>query len=203
MTRKAAERWTRLGAAALVLLSALPAAGGDLRPTLPADTPIWTDRPVRVDRKQQAYERLAVEPVMTPLRLSIGSRVTVFDSASFREKDRFHVLTGAVAVDPKRFCRGADGAIAVCGQQARLALRRLIANRTLICQEDVRIGAVSFLTCTVGGKDIAETLIAKGAAWAATPRYDAAQQEAMRAKAGIWIDDECRALGRCPPGGRR
>ncbi|HEV7248270.1 MAG TPA: hypothetical protein VGN93_14920 [Shinella sp.] len=194
--------WMMAWLAAFLLLPFV-AAATDLRPSAASDDPIWTDKPVRVDRRKQTYERLAVEHVMTPLRIAISSRVTVLDSTSFREGDRLYVLTNAVAVEAKRFCRGEGGAIAVCGQKARIALRSLIANRTLFCQQDFRIGPAAFLTCTVRGKDIAETLIAAGAAWAATPEGVATQQRAMQQKAGIWIDADCRALGRCPPVKRR
>ena len=192
----------RTMALVLLLLAAAPAAAAELSPAAASDDPLWTDKPVRIDRRKQNYERLAVEHVPIPLRIRVGSRITVFDSASFRAGDRLYVLTDAVGVDPKRFCRGEGGAIAVCGQKARLALRRLVANRTLSCEEDFRVGPASFLTCTAEGKDVAEALITGGAASAATAKRAAAQKEAMRRKAGIWIDAECRSLGRCPPARR-
>jgi endonuclease YncB( thermonuclease family) len=123
--------------------------------------------------------------------------VTVFDSTSFAENGRLYVLADAVAVDPKQLCRGDDGRIAACGQQARLFLKRLIANRTLACHENFRAGSATFVTCNVGEMDLSRTLVSKGAAWAATPRLAAAQQIAIRQVAGIWIDTTCRMRGRC------
>ncbi len=196
-------RRTQAPALLLLLLSAAAAPAAGLEPGPTSDDPIWTDRPVRVDRKTQGYERLAVEPIVLPLRLHPTVRVTVFDSASFEDRGRLYILTDAVPVDPKRLCRDAAGTIAVCGQQARIALKRLIAGRSLTCKEDIRFAGVSFLTCAAGGRDIAETLVARGAASAATPRLAGPQRDAMREKAGIWIDAACRALGRCPPGRRR
>lgn len=185
----------------VLLLAALAIQG--LPTTAWSDDPIWTDKPVRIDRSKQDYERVAVERRATPLGIRISSRVTVFDSTSFRENGRIHVLTAAVPVNPRRLCRSADGRIAACGQQARIHLRRLIANRTLQCTEDFRTGEVSFLSCDVGGRDLARSLVASGAAWTATPQLAAAQAEAMRQGLGIWIDAECRPLGRCPPEGQK
>lgn len=136
---------------------------------------------------------MAVEPVTLPLRLRPNARVTVLDSTSFADGDRLYVLTDAVPIDPKRFRRDADGTVAICGQQARVAFKRLIAGKSLTCEEDIRFASISFLTCSAGGKDLAETLVANGAATAATPRLAEVQQDALRRKAGVWVDAECRA----------
>lgn len=202
---KGAGRRCAIGAAAAlaVLLAAAGAMADGLPPGLVSDAPIWTEKPVRIDRRKQAYERIAVERRIMPARIRITPRVAVFDSSSFREGGHLYVLTGAVAVDPRRLCRGAGGRIAACGQQARLYLKRLITNRTLACAEDYRTGALSFVTCSLQDRDIAETLVGKGAAWAATAALRAKQDEAMRRGDGIWTDTECRAAGRCPPERRR
>ncbi|WP_411037384.1 thermonuclease family protein [Shinella sp. BYT-45] len=194
---------SRAAALALLLLAAVPATATELNRGPASDDPIWTDRPVRIDRRKQRYERLAVPLLPTLLRIRVSSRVNVLDSASFEDGGRLYVLTDIVPVDPSRFCRGAAGAIAVCGQQARIALRWRIANRTLSCKEDFRGGLVSFLTCRSEGKDVAEALVASGAGWAATPRLYAAQEKAMRQGTGIWMDQECLRLRRCPPGSGR
>lgn len=192
-------------AAALLLLSlgatTLHAAG--LQPGLISNDPIWTDKPVRVDRKTQDYERVVVENKIPPLTLRPTARVTVFDSTSFQDGGRLYVLTDAIAVSPRQLCRGDSGHIAACGQQARLFFKRLIANRSLICQENFRAGAAAFITCNIGEADLAETLVSKGAAWAATPRMAGVQQGAMAQTRGIWIDAECRLRGRCLPPKRR
>lgn len=192
-------------AATLFLLSICVPGGRatGLQPVPVSDGPIWTDKPVRVDRKKQSYERVKVERKVPDFTIRPTARVTVFDSASFEENGRLYVLTDAVAVNPKQLCRGDNGRIAACGQQARLFLKRLIANRTLACQENFRAGSAAFVTCVAGEADLAQTLVAKGAAWAATPRLATLQQAAMTRVAGIWIDTECRRLGRCPPPKRR
>jgi hypothetical protein len=192
--------------AATLLALALPAAsaGADgLRPGPLSDEPIWTDRPVRVDRKVQTYERVKVERKQPSLTLRPSARVTVFDSASFQDAGRIYILTDAVAVNPKQLCRSDAGGVAACGQQARLFLKRLIAHRTLSCDVDFRAGTASFVTCRLGEADLAETLIAKGAATAARPRFAAVQERAALQAVGMWIDKACRSRGRCPPPGRR
>jgi len=190
-----AGRRHAVGAAMLVvLLAAFPA--------LADDTPIWTDRPVRIDRRAQTYERIGVERRIAPLRIRVTPQVAVFDSSSFREGGRLYVLTGAVAVDPKRVCRGTSR-ITACGLQARLYLKRLIAGRTLVCTEDFRTGLLSFVTCALQDKDIAGTLVEKGAARAATAALKAKQDDAIRRGVGIWTDTQCRATGLCPPERRR
>jgi len=187
----------------LLIVAMTPAAAAELRPGIVSDDPIWTDKPVHVDRQKQSFERIAVARMVVPLRIHPGSRAIVLDSTSFQTDGRLYVLTDAIAVDAKRFCRSETGAVSVCGQQARVSLRRLITNRTLFCEEDFRAGRATFLTCAVGGKDVAGALVASGAAWAATPRLMPLQQEAIRQKVGIWADPQCRSLGRCPPIKRR
>ena len=193
--------WT----AALVLLAmAVPEThAGDLGPVPVSDEPIWTDRPVRIDRKAQAYERIKVERDAPQLTLRPSARVSVFDSTSFGEEGRLYVLADVIAVAPKHLCRGENDRIAACGQQARLFLKRLIANRTLACRKNFHAGPAAFVSCRVGDADLSETLVAKGAAWAATPRLAAIQQDAMKRGAGIWMDTQCRRLERCLPQKRR
>lgn len=183
----------------LLLLPVLPAKATELRSDTTTSDPVWTDRPVRIDRRKQTYERLSVAAIPTPLRIRVTSRAAVFDSGTFAEGGRVYVLTDIVPVEPDRVCRGPSGTIAICGQQARIALRRHIANRTLHCLEDFHGGRAFFVTCKLDGKDLAETLVAAGAGWAATPRLHAAEEKAMQQKLGIWRDPECRPLRRCPP----
>ncbi|RFZ86336.1 hypothetical protein D0Y60_17330 [Shinella sp. WSJ-2] len=187
----------------LCIASAPPILAAGLQSGPLTDEPIWTDRPVRVDRKKQTLERVEIEQKIIPLILRPTTRVKVFDSTSFEHDGRLYVLADAVAVHPKKLCRGDDQHLVACGQQARIYFRRLIANRTLTCEQDFRLGTVSFLRCAVAETDLAQTLVTKGAAWAATPRLALQQQAAMKQRAGIWLDAECRALGRCPPPKRR
>lgn len=185
------------------LALSVPALAASLQSSPLSDEPIWTDKPVRIDRKKQALERVETERKITPLILQPTTRVKVFDSTSFEHDGRLYVLTDAVAVHPKQLCRGDDERLVACGQQARIYFRRLIANLTLTCQQDFQFGRVSFVHCAVTEADLAQTLVTKGAARAATPRLGSQQQTAMQQSAGIWLDAECRAHGQCPPPKRR
>lgn len=170
-----------------------------LQPGLISNEPVWTDKPVHIDRNKQSFERIEIERKVLPLILRPTVHVKVYDGASFEENGRFYVLTDAVAVHPKQLCRDDDQRLILCGQQARIYFRRLIAKRTLTCLEDIRQGRISYVTCAVAEVDLAQTLVTKGAAWAATSRLANEQSNALLAKSGIWLDGECRSLGRCPP----
>jgi len=188
-----------LPVAALLILALLaPRSQAEgLRPGLVSSDPLWTDRPVRIDPRKQAFERIEGEQKVRRFILRPTNRVQTFDSASFRDAGHLYVLSDVVAADPRQLCRRDGGSPVACGQQARLFLRRLIMNRALRCLEDFRLGTVVFVTCAIGEVDLAETIVAKGAGWAARPRLAARQQEAIASKAGLWIDAECRAEGRC------
>lgn len=197
------RRGFHAAALGLALLQTLPALAVDLRPGAASEDPVWTDRPVRIDRSRQTYERIAVAPIVIPIRIAVSSRPTVLDGASFEDDGRLYVLTDIVPIDPQRLCRGAGGAIVVCGRRAKIILYGLVSGSVLFCKEDLRSGRVSFVTCRAKGKDLAEALVAAGLGWAATPRLQAVQDEAMRRNAGIWRDAVCLALRRCPPGVKR
>lgn len=194
ISRKARPRPALAALAALVALLPAAATATELQEQRQL---IWTDKPMRIDRGKQTYERIVIEHAEPPLVLRPTNRVRTFDGVSFQEGGPLYVLTDAVAVDPRQICRGQGDRLAACGQQARLFLKRLIAGRKLGCKEDFRDGTVRFVTCTLDKTDLAETLVSRGAAWAATPRLAAAQEEAMQQQAGIWFDTECARLGRC------
>lgn len=186
-------------AGALALLAALPVLAAELRPGSASEEAIWTDHPVRIDRSKQTYERIAVAPIPILLRIPVSSRAVVLDGASFEDRGRIYVLTDIVPVDSKRLCRNVDGAIVVCGRRSKMLLYGLVVGRTLFCNEDFRGGRVSFVTCRSRGKDVAETLVAAGFGWAATPRLQGTQDKAMQKFSGIWRDAVCLTLRRCPP----
>ena len=197
--RKARRGLAGARARLMVAIACLGSASG---PALAEDAPLWTDEPVRIDRSAQDYERIAPKRVAPDLRLKVSARVTVFDSGSFAEDGEIYILTGAVPVDARRLCRGEGDGISVCGQQARIALKRLISNRTLQCDERFRAGHAHFVRCQLNGKDLAATLVAGGDAWAASPDLADHQKQAMRERRGIWTDTECRAASRCVGTGR-
>ena len=180
----------------LLFLTLLPIEGRS------EEQPIWTDKPVRIDRGNQSYERVVAKRAISGTRLSVSARVTVFDSASFSENGQIYVLAGAVPVDPRRLCRGEGNRISACGQQARIFLKRLISNRKLDCAEQIRLGSVHSPNCRLNDTDLAQPLVEKGAAWAATPEMAEVQRQAMTDRLGIWTDSDCLAAARCTGTGR-
>ena len=66
--------------------------------------PIWTDRPVRVDRVSQRYERVPglFDPFVTKIR--IKPQAQALDGGSFRQDGMIFIIADVVAPDPKRIC---------------------------------------------------------------------------------------------------
>ncbi|QRM53418.1 hypothetical protein [Sinorhizobium sp. BG8] len=182
---------------AVSLVLPVAAMGAGLPDGLLSGEQLWTDRPVRIDRAKQTFERIEIERPVLPLSLDIPSRVIVFDSTSFLHEGRIYVLNGGIAVGPRRLCHDEAQRVFTCGQQARLYLKRLIATRTLQCRELYRVAIAHFVDCYIGGRDLSEILVAKGAAWAATRSLQNAQRQSMNEGRGIWTDTECRAQAHC------
>lgn len=189
-----ARRWATAGLAALVLLS----AGGAVRAQSAAEdgTPVWTDRPVRVDRTSQSYERLKAKPapVAAPdpftLRFSGKSRYAIIDSVTFEEGGKRYRLAGLDAVPSDRICTYPKGGRWACGLRARAALGGLITGRPLRCAPRGTEGDVVEVECRRAGKDVGEALVTSGNALVAgdAERYDEAEHKARGDKAGIWSE---------------
>lgn len=188
-------RWaTAGGLATLVLL----AAGG----AAPAQTagegggPVWTDRPVRIDRMSQSYERLKAKPApkQAPdpftLRFSGKSRYAIIDSVTFEEGGKRYRLAGLDAVPSDRICTYPKGGRWACGLRARAALGGLISGRPLRCAPRGADGKTVEVECQRAGKDVGEALVSAGNALVAgdAERYDEAEDKARGDKAGIWSE---------------
>ncbi|HSX74554.1 MAG TPA: hypothetical protein VLG73_10170 [Shinella sp.] len=98
-------------AALLVLALLAPRSQAEgLRPGLVSSDPLWTDRPVRIDPRKQAFERIEGEQKVRRFILRLTNRVQTFDSASFRDAGHLYVLSDVVAADPRQLCRRMAGA---------------------------------------------------------------------------------------------
>ncbi|MBW8285293.1 MAG: hypothetical protein K0M55_17010 [Rhizobium sp.] len=160
--------------------------------------PIWTDRPVRVDRAEQRYERVAglFDPFVTKLR--IKPQAQAFDGGSFRQDGSIYIIADVVAPDPKRICHADDGQISACGSKARAFLKSLINRRYLECRAWSVALRTWMIDCRIGHTRIAETLVASGYVRAARDAdLMAVEQDAMRRRAGLWADAGCRLSRRC------
>ncbi|SSC67066.1 hypothetical protein [Ciceribacter selenitireducens] len=160
--------------------------------------PIWTDRPVRVDREGQAYERIPglIDPFVTKFR--IKPQAQAFDGGSFRQDGIIFIIADVVAPDPKRICHADDGSIRACGSQSRAFLKSLINRRYLECRSWPIVLDTRMIDCRIGQYRIAETLVASGYVRAARDAgLVAVEQDAMRRRAGLWADAGCRLSQRC------
>lgn len=160
--------------------------------------PIWTDRPVRVDREGQTYERIPglFDPFVTKLR--IKPQAQAFDGGSFRQDGVIFIIADVVAPDPKRICHADDGSIRACGSQSRAFLKSLINRRYLECRAWSIALDTRMIDCRIGQYRVAETLVASGYVRAARDAgLVVMEQDAMRRRAGLWADAGCRLSQRC------
>ncbi len=120
------------------------------------------------------------EEVTGTARVRSGNEITVGE-ASLR-------LYGVAAPGPETLCEDGDGAIQ-CGIVAWAELIRLADGKQLSCdieRRDKELGLIA--TCYFGEQDINEALINTG--WAEADdtieRYHVEQEEARRARRGMW-----------------
>lgn len=167
----------RRRASFFVVLSALglavAAAWGALGTVSPARAeeagetsgPIWTNEPVRIDRRLETRERLpAVEP-QPILRLRVSDFPRVEEDASFLAAGRRWRIADVRLPETSRICTLADGRRWACGLRARARFSGLIAGARLECDPptppDAAIPAVD---CRLSGRSVAERLVEGG--WA-------------------------------------
>lgn len=102
------------------------------------------------------------------------------------------IALGISAPESKQLCRGDNSETYNCGARATSALAAWIGGRVVTCLADGFVDHYGrwSATCSVDGADIGEWLVSSGwaLAWQSTTygRYWAAQQEAERAKRGMW-----------------
>lgn len=160
--------------------------------------PIWTDRPVRVDRAAQRYERIpgVFDPFVTKIR--IKPQAQAFDGGSFRQDGAIFIVADVVAPDPKRICHADNGSIRACGSQSRAFLKSLINRRYLECRAWPIALRTMMIDCRIGQYRVAETLVASGYVRAARDAgLITVELDAKRRRAGLWADAGCRLSERC------
>lgn len=159
-----------------------------------ADAPLWTDKPLRIDRQKQSYQRVSPDSAPQddtaafPIKILKGARFFVRDSGSFMLEGRAHRLAHLVAVEPSTLCAFADGARWACGVRAKVALSRLFIEGQSECISRGNEGDVIVVECRRKGQDVARQIVAAGYAFAAPDddRYLADEQAARSRYAGIW-----------------
>ncbi len=136
-------------------------------------------------------------PILVLALLSLAQMGGVVGRASVVDGDTLEIqgirirLWGVDAVESSQTCRYGDGRVWPCGRQAAFALADFIGQRTVRCErrDTDRYGRM-VAVCWVGEVEINRWLVAQG--WAldyaqySAGAYRAAQEEAKRAKRGIW-----------------
>lgn len=168
-----------------------------------AGQPVWTDRPVRVDRDNQEFERIgpapAPEKAQSPTeRFSLGfsarSRVKVLDSVSFTANGIAYRLVDLEPVASSRICRNADGTRWACGLRARASLSSLLGSQSVRCAPEGKTEDFEMVECRRLGRDLGEAQARGGHALASVGgRYADTEAAAKAASEGIWADTEDRA----------
>lgn len=166
------------------------------------DAPIWTDRPVRIDRSKQDYERL---PTLTlglegGTNVSFPVRLDMHDSGSFSANGVEYVLRDIKPIADDRICKTQAGARWPCGRQASVFVSNLFRARTVICKVEQLSDKVALSGCRTTRKRIPYEIISRGMAFPATDNSElaAALLQAKAQRAGIWRDAACAtALHSC------
>lgn len=161
-----------------------------------APNPIWTEHPVRVDRKKQDFERIAGPVDHLGVLIKVPRNVRVNDSATFSIGGSHYVIKAALPIPPRKLCRNLRGHIVACGQQARAYLRKLIQGRTLRCYQEFLAQQAWMVDCHLGGRALAQTLVSAGAAFAATASMLELERTSQMMEKGIWSDANCQ-IGIC------
>lgn len=181
-----------------IMVSGSVVGASTILPQAASEDPIWTDRPVRVERGEQQYERVPSFHDPYFLKFRVGTRVQVHDASSFVYDSQIYLLSKIIGTDPKRRCRNDAGMVFACGGQSRAFLRKLITGSYLECRVWQVARSIRLADCLIGQRGLAEMMVASGFARAAPGsglKEIAAQ--AMRKRVGLWADPKCRAAGGC------
>jgi endonuclease YncB( thermonuclease family) len=197
---------------ALIVLAVLLLAMAEApaRAAETAEPPVWTEKPVRVDRTEQDYERLDARPAPVQaeaaadpytLRFNGRSRYAIIDSVSFAAEGKRYRLAGLEPVPSTKVCRNADGLRWACGLRARAALDALLAGRQIRCAPQGEAGGFLMVECLRYDKDIGRQQVLAGHALdGAGNRYDEDFVAAREELAGIWADvaDDSATVSEAP-----
>ncbi len=156
-----------------------PAAARPLRKTL-ADALVFLAAVAMVLFALRQFNQVAVEP----------GAVEVIDGDSMRRGEDEIRLNGIDAPEYRQSCREEDGKDWACGKESAGALRRMVRNADVHCDgiETDRYGRIA-ADCFAGTLSLNAEMVRLG--WAIAYRrhsvqYVAQEDEARRAKRGIW-----------------
>ncbi len=182
----------------IALAACLAASGPAISQSATSDGPVWTDRPVRIDRDSQNFERIGPAPAAAPapaeadrftLRFTSRSAVTVLDSVTFEAQGIRYRLSGLEPVDANRICRRGTGERWACGLRARASLSGLLRSEGVRCAPAGRVDDVEVVECRRLGRDVGEVQVRGGHALVADGGPYAEKEAAAKAASeGVWGD---------------
>lgn len=140
-----------------------------------AETPIWTNEPVRIDRDTQELERIATqeEPEAaadddsasggTPV--VVGPDLKVIDAANFETNGLTYRIVGITGLKRRQVCVDGNGHRWACGMRSRVTVNAMLRDATSTrCIASETEATPVLVNCTYEGKDLGEHLIALGVA---------------------------------------
>jgi endonuclease YncB( thermonuclease family) len=161
------------------------------------DDPIWTEKPTRIDRSRQQYERLPAAKVERDSRtwLLVPQRIKVLDSTSFSVGQHIYQIANLQPVKSKRICKAVEGGRWPCGRIASIFLGNLVRGKRLLCDIEQKGRKLILSHCVVGTRDIAGAIVTNG--YGAAEKDEALlalQADAQKAASkGLWRNPECIA----------
>jgi endonuclease YncB( thermonuclease family) len=177
-----------------LLVAAVPATAQSQT----SDEPVWTDRPVRIDRDNQDFERIGPSPEAAAaqaeadrftLHFTPRSPLTVVDSVTFESLGTRYRLAGLEPVPANRICRNDRGERWACGLRARASLSSLLKSEPVRCAPQGTVDDVEAVECQRLGRDLAEAQVRDGHAIAsAGGDYVDREATARAASEGVWGD---------------
>jgi endonuclease YncB( thermonuclease family) len=176
-----------------VLLTCIVLSAGIVTANAGDDVP-WTERPVKVDRSKQTYQRLpsSQQPTDTRIWLSVPDRIRLIDSASFSIGSKVYRIGGIHPVAVTRFCKDPEAGRWSCGRLAGVLLGNLVRSTRLLCEVAPSASETVLRRCRSGTKDVAREIVAAGFGRAdGDSTLTGVEALARSNKAGLWRNPAC------------
>lgn len=155
----------------------------------PSPSPVWTLKPIKIDRGLETRER--IEPKVNPARtrLVVDQFPGLGADAAFTASGRRWRIAHVALPDRGRTCPYEGGRYWPCGVRAWAFVSGLISGARLMCDPpDAKEGVIAAVDCRLDERPIAEIIVEAGwadAAPAAPDRVVEAARRGVAAKRGI------------------
>lgn len=168
----------------------------------PAEDPVWTSKPVRVEPSRRNFERLPtlMLGVEGGESISFPLRIDMHDSTSFTANGVNYQIKDLIPVAANRLCQTQAGARWSCGKQASIFVGNLFRGKVLVCKVEPRPDHMALSGCRDLRMEISKEIVAQGFAFPDSGNVDlqTTAVSARRRRAGVWNDADClNALHSC------